>query len=373
VSTRLLTCSVATIAVLAVAFGPRASAQPVEGLYVGAGLGGNFMQRSSIGVNLGGAGVGVNGVGETNMYFSAGFAGVASVGWGFGNGLRTEAEFGYRNNSVSSVSGIYASSNIHAGGTEAKYGLMVNVLYDFGGYTPWVTPYLGVGAGYQWVDLNGVDVSTNAGNRLNIDGTEGAFAYQAIVGVAYPLQQVPGLALTAEYRFMGLTGNRNYSATATGPNRSVSTSVRAGDEFNHSLLVGIRYALYTPAPPPPPSPAPVAAPAPAPARSYLVFFDWDKATLTDRARQVIRDAAENSTHVQYTRIEVSGYTDTSGTKAYNQALSVRRANVVAAELVKDGVPQKAITARGFGDTHLLVATGAGVREPQNRRVEIVLQ
>ena len=65
-------------------------------------------------------------------------------------------------------------------------------------------------------------------------------------------------------------------------------------------------------------PSPQAAPAPAPARSYLVFFDWDKATLTDRARQVVKEAADNSTRVQYTRIEVNGYTDTSGTHQYNQ-------------------------------------------------------
>jgi OOP family OmpA-OmpF porin len=55
----------------------------------------------------------------------------------------------------------------------------------------------------------------------------------------------------------------------------------------------------------------VAAPAPAPARSYLVFFDWDKATLTERARAIIKVAADNSTRVQYTRIEVNGYTDTA--------------------------------------------------------------
>src|ERR671926_214993 len=110
-------------------------------------------------------------------------------------------------------------------------------------------------------------------------------------------------------------------------------------------------------PPPPPAPAPVAAPAPAPARSYLVFFDWDKATLTDRARAIVREAAENSTRVQYTRIEVNGYTDTSGTPQYNQRLSVRRAEAVAAELVRDGVPRNAITIQGFGETHLLVPTG----------------
>jgi outer membrane protein OmpA-like peptidoglycan-associated protein len=114
-------------------------------------------------------------------------------------------------------------------------------------------------------------------------------------------------------------------------------------------------------------------PAQAPARSYLVFFDWDKATLTDRARQIIHEAADNSTRVQYTRIEVNGYTDTSGTPKYNQGLSVRRAQAVQAELVKDGVPQNAITIQGFGDTHLLVPTGPGVREPQNRRVEIVIR
>ena len=77
--------------------------------------------------------------------------------------------------------------------------------------------------------------------------------------------------------------------------------------------------------------------------------------------------------MQYTRIEVNGYTDTSGTPKYNQGLSIRRAQVVASELTKDGVPQNAITVQGFGDTHLLVSTGPGVREPQNRRVEIIIR
>src|SRR5271156_3366458 len=115
-----------------------------------------------------------------------------------------------------------------------------------------------------------------------------------------------------------------------------------------------------------------AMPAPAPSRSYLVFFDWDKAELTGRARQIVSEAAANSTKVQYTRIEVNGYTDTSGTRKYNQGLSVRRADAVAAELVKDGVPKNVIAIQGFGETHLLVPTGPGVREPQNRRVEIII-
>ena len=95
--------------------------------------------------------------------------------------------------------------------------------------------------------------------------------------------------------------------------------------------------------------------------------------LTDRARQIIREAAANSTQVQYTRIEVNGHTDTSGTPRYNQGLSVRRANAVAVELVRNGVPRNVIAIRGFGQTLLLVPTGPGMREPQNRRVEIIVQ
>jgi OOP family OmpA-OmpF porin len=115
------------------------------------------------------------------------------------------------------------------------------------------------------------------------------------------------------------------------------------------------------------------APAAPPARTYLVFFDWGQATLTDRARQIIKQAADNATHVQYTRIEVNGYTDTSGTPQYNQVLSVRRAQAVAAELAHDEMPRDAVMAQGFGDTHTLVPTGPGVREPQNRRVEIIIR
>jgi outer membrane autotransporter protein len=132
---------------------------------------------------------------------------------------------------------------------------------------------------------------------------------------------------------------------------------------------GVRLTFGQPMPAPPPA----VVPADAAARSYLVFFDWDKATLTDRARQIIREAADSSTRVQYTRIEVNGYTDTSGTAKYNQGLSVRRAEAVAGELVRDGVPQEIITIQGFGQNHLLVPTGLGVREPQNRRVEIVIR
>jgi OmpA-OmpF porin, OOP family len=218
----------------------------------------------------------------------------------------------------------------------------------------------GAGVGYQWAN-----VSSNSINTAT--GTTGAFAYQTILGAAVPIASVPGLSLTGEYRFMGLAGDRDYSVARD------NITIDRTDDFNHSILIGLRYAFGAPPPPPPMAPMPVAVPAPAPARSYLVFFDWDNATLTARAQQIVKEAADNATKVQYTRIEVNGYTDTSGTPQYNQGLSIRRAQAVAAELVRDGVPKEAIAIQGFGETHLLVSTGPGVREPQNRRVEIIIR
>ena len=143
--------------------------------------------------------------------------------------------------------------------------------------------------------------------------------------------------------------------------------------FLHQFTVGVAYAFNHPAPPPPPAPVPVATPPVTPARTYLVFFDWDRADLTQRARQIIAEAAQASTRVQTTRIEVNGYTDLSGTAAYNQGLSLRRARSVEAELVRDGVPAQEVAIRGFGESNPLVPTAQGVREPQNRRVEIILR
>jgi outer membrane protein OmpA-like peptidoglycan-associated protein len=103
-----------------------------------------------------------------------------------------------------------------------------------------------------------------------------------------------------------------------------------------------------------------------------VFFDWDSAVLTARARQIVAEAAHNATRVQVTRIDVAGHADRTGTAAYNLTLSHRRADAVAAELVQHGIAKQSIDIEAFGETKPLVATADGVREPQNRRVEIVL-
>ena len=384
----------ALLAATVVALPFAASAQPVTGLYVGAGAGVNITQQQNI-KNLSfptiaplGAGLATTG----NFNSNAGFAGLVSVGWGFGNGLRAEIEGNYRKNNLSGLNST-AFGGTQGGTDEQKFGAMANVLYDFNGISPWFVPYVGAGVGWIGVAekfnfFNGFPFTarsttgtlTNFGpGAVNLNGqdTVGSFAYQAILGAAFPLAQIaPGLAFTAEYRFMGTVNDRSYGGTATVFNgagvaqASAPATLKLGPTYNHAVLLGLRYNFGVAPPPPPPQPV---APAPAPTRSYLVFFDWDKYNLTDRARQIIAEAAANSTKVQYTRIEVNGYTDTSGTPKYNLGLSIRRANAVKAELIKDGVPESAITAQGFGDTHLLVPTGPNVREPQNRRVEIIIR
>ena len=121
-------------------------------------------------------------------------------------------------------------------------------------------------------------------------------------------------------------------------------------------------------PPPPP-----AAPPPPPVKNFLVFFDFDKSTLTPRALDIVKEAANTAKSGQNARVTCTGHTDTAGPANYNMALSLRRANTVKNALVKEGVPATSITVIGRGETALLVPTKDGVREPQNRRVEIVVQ
>jgi len=111
----------------------------------------------------------------------------------------------------------------------------------------------------------------------------------------------------------------------------------------------------------------------APPLGFLVFFDWDRDELTLGAQRVIAEAARASEREPYTTIEVSGHADRSGRPGYNQVLSLKRVQNVAAELVRDGVPQSNIHIHAYGDTRPVILTAAGIREPQNRRVEIVIE
>ena len=105
---------------------------------------------------------------------------------------------------------------------------------------------------------------------------------------------------------------------------------------------------------------------------YRVFFAFDQADLSEADRQVIAEAAEDYRRTGTARITATGHTDTSGSAEYNLELSQRRAEAVADELVRQGVPATDIATVGRGEEDLLVPTADGVREPRNRRVEILV-
>jgi outer membrane protein OmpA-like peptidoglycan-associated protein len=109
------------------------------------------------------------------------------------------------------------------------------------------------------------------------------------------------------------------------------------------------------------------------APSFMVFFDWDKSDLNAASLETIARAAAAYRAKGGAQIKATGHTDSSGPDVYNMALSLRRANAVKDALIRDGVPERDISVVGRGESQPLVPTADGVREAQNRRVEIVIQ
>lgn len=214
----------------------------------------------------------------------------------------------------------------------SQVSVLANALYDFFP-TSVFTPYVGAGAGIGFVTSNTV------------------FAYQGIVGVAWNPDRNLRVILDGRY----------YATTNPTLNNVSWTN------NNISVLLGIQFKFgEVPAAPPPPAAA-IAPP------SFMVFFDWDRSNLSQQALNTIKQAASTFKTRGNATITATGHTDTSGPEAYNMALSLRRANAVKDALVREGVPGQAISVIGRGEQGLLVKTADGVREPQNRRVEIVIQ
>ncbi|MBS0523396.1 MAG: OmpA family protein [Proteobacteria bacterium] len=112
---------------------------------------------------------------------------------------------------------------------------------------------------------------------------------------------------------------------------------------------------------------------PQPARNFMLFFGNDRANVTPESEAVVQEAALAARANPSARITVSGNADTFGDSAYNQALSQRRAEAVRDALVQDGINPATISVVGHGEDAPLVSTRDGVREPKNRRVEIMVQ
>lgn len=341
---------------------------------------------SNTGVNQGTAGP-FNAFSFNSKYDSGFNAGArAGIQWG---PIRIEEEYSYRHSSLSSFGG---SSALFSGNRNTN-SIMTNFIYDFTIGWP-ISPHIGGGVGA--VNINDsvslqpyfsgpgtlsinsagcpaigcrIPQGTAIGGTLLKDNTW-QFGYQAIAGIRYDIN--PLLAFDLDYRYLSTT-TPTFNNKAQFPFPGVgfppgATSYKSG--YNtHNILASLTMKFGAP-PPAPPPPLPPAPPPPK-QQVYLVFFDWDKYNITPEGMQIIQLAANQYKAGGSVRLQVTGFTDTSGSASYNQRLSERRASTVATALERLGVPRSDMAVSGRGENDLRVPTPDGVREPQNRRVEIV--
>ncbi len=140
-------------------------------------------------------------------------------------------------------------------------------------------------------------------------------------------------------------------------------------------------AIVPAAPAPAPAPAPVAAkPAPAPAPAPVAaskvtyaadaFFDFDKAVLKPEGKAKLDDLASKVKGINLEVIIAVGHTDSIGTDAYNQKLSLRRAEAVKAYLVSKGIEKNRVYTEGKGEKQPVADNKTSAGRAKNRRVEI---
>ncbi len=294
--------------------------------------------------------------------YKTGWGADAAVGYAWDSGLRMELDLGHLENKLDKIGGVSAS------GKTKTWTLTANALYEFMPKERF-TPFVGIGVGGARVDYSGV--RTVAGSRLSDD--DNSLALKGIAGVDYKVTDA--VSLFADYQYLNIV-NLNYTNDA---GNKVET-----DNQHHSIMAGVKYSFGKPPAPPAPAPelaasAPVPEPIPAPApvpdvvksRSYIIFFDFDKSVITAEARQILEQVAADFKAGIATKVELTGHADRSGTLPYNQKLSERRASAARSMLKKLGITDGQIATLAKGETQPLVQTPDGVREPQNRRVEIV--
>ena len=302
-----------------------------------------------------------------------------NIGYDFG-GFRLEAEVGYKRASISG----YASSAQTpsstttgavsfsppqtfptAGGNESALSFMMNALLDFGD-DDGLSGFVGAGGGVARIKEK---LLLNNNGAASVNDSDTGFAYQALAGIRAPLTDHWDVGL--KYRFFN--ANRVNLIDLAGS--AISTRYRS-----HSILGSLTYnfgekaepvpvVVAPPPPPPPPPPEVVAAPVCTPG-PYIVFFDWDKSDITPEAASILDNAVSAYGSCGQAQVMLAGHADKSGTPKYNVGLSSRRNTSVTSYLTGKGVPGGVIASQAFGEGAPRVETADGVRELQNRRVEI---
>ncbi|PQA88601.1 OmpA family protein [Hyphococcus luteus] len=371
----------------AMVFAPAAHAY--EGLYGAIGAGLNYMgyendvSNDSV-LNPGPV------VFDSSADMDLGIGVYAALGYDYAGPFRTELEFSYRSNDIDQIDPLAPNfSGWPSGSISGDYktmAIMANGLFDFETQSAF-TPYLGAGVGVAFVDPD-VTGSVNPGAptsplSISYGGSKGAVAYQGIAGVAVDLAE--GLALDLSYRYFD-TLKETYTATINGAPAGVDVATQS-----HTLFAGLRWNFGASEPAPAPveykdcwdgSSVPVSAACPPQPMEdtaadlepidFTVYFDYDKSNLTPQASTLVQEAAARALENDIETVVVAGNTDTSGSSAYNQALSERRARTVRDALIANGVPADRITLEAYGETNLAKPTPDGVREPLNRRSDVTI-
>ena len=290
------------------------------------------------------------------LEFKGGLGVLATAGYDFQNSRwRLEGEIGYRTNDIDAFvnTQLVPARGAAGQGSLEEWSAMLNLVYDI------------KLASDRW----GVSVGGGIGldnarfkDPFGIDDNDKNFAAQGILGLTYRLSQHADLVLN--YRYLWV--NEAKFQTLPGP---VFGGVPSNMDLDkHTVTIGFRYGYDDP-----PPPAPVVAPpvqAPPPPKSFIIFFGFNKCNITAEADAVLSEAASAAKSGGSASVKIVGHTDSSGSNAYNQKLSECRANAAKSNLVGKGVSEGSISTSGKGESELMVQTGDGVKEPQNRRATI---
>ena len=359
---RLLLGSVAAVALCA-----PAQAAGMSGWYFSLEGGANWVKDLSFDEQATSLGV-VTHIHPVTNGGETGWAALASVGYGLGNRWRIEVEGGYRHNEMPDLTSFYQNATTtnatfvtNSSASELReFTIMANVMYDVP-LTERMSLTLGAGAGGDYAQYEasgfGEDETWN-------------FAYQGVVGLNYAMGRQSQLYL--RYRYLGVP-DPEFTLDTDG---SHTSAYNFDDIGKHTATLGFRYFFAGAAEPPPPPPPPAASPPPPPPaapKQFIIFFGFNKCDITAEADKVLGDAASAAKSTGAAAVKVVGHTDSSGSPNYNQRLSECRSGAAKSNLVGKGIPDGAISTSGRGEGDLMVQTGDGVKEPQNRRATIDLE
>lgn len=273
-----------------------------------------------------------------------------------------------------------------AGGLQKNSSLMVNFWQTLTTGTNW-SVLAGAGVGLSHISLEGL----RSGQTRLADDAAWAPAFQAMAEIVRPIGA--GLEIGFGYRMTRSTnatfntniGEAKYNAKHNEVFARISWRIGGNSPSSpEPAPIALPAKRVTEMPAPAPAPVPTAKPAKpvtmpvetdepaALPQPFIVYFDFDKDTITSAAMTTITKAANAYREFKAVEINASGHTDRAGADIYNEKLAQARVEAVRDALVREGVPASKIMLISKGENAPAVNTDDGVRESQNRRVEIKL-